>query len=222
MTRRSKPRTDHRTGGAARGRRSEDAGRQNGPLSVRIVGGTLRGRNIEYNGDERTRPMKDRVREAVFNLLGDVAGSLALDLFAGTGVLGFEALSRGALRAFFIEQHFPTADRIRHSAADLGVSAVCEVVAADTLVWFRRPVPLFGDGNRPWLVFCSPPYDSYVSRRDEMLALIEHLWAAAPMDSRFVVEADERFDFALLPEPAAWRLRAYPPAHVGVAVKDER
>ncbi|HEX5447160.1 MAG TPA: RsmD family RNA methyltransferase [Pirellulales bacterium] len=185
---------------------------------MRIIGGVLRGRKIDYSGDQRTRPMKDRVREAVFNLLGDVAGMRALDLFAGTGVLGFEALSRGASRALFLEQHFPTADRIRRSAADLDVESACEVVAADTLLWLRRGVPP-ADDQRPWLVFCSPPYDLYVSRRDAMLALVEQLWAAAPLESRFVVEADERFDLALLPEPAAWRLRDYPPARVGVGVK---
>src|SRR5919199_1250279 len=78
-------------------------------VGLRIIGGTLRGRKIKYSGDVRTRPMKDRVREAVFNLLGpQVSGSHAIDLFAGTGALGFEAISRGALRATFIERHYPT------------------------------------------------------------------------------------------------------------------
>lgn len=218
MTRRSKPRTESHAGGASPGRRSGRPELPTGPGSVRIIGGTLRGRKLEYNGDERTRPMKDRVREAVFNLLGDVGGARAIDLFAGTGALGFEALSRGAFDAWFIEQHFPTADRIRRSAAALGVESACQVVAADTLLWFRRGAS-FPAGDRPWLVFCSPPYDLFVSRRDEMLALIEQLWAAAPAESRFVVEADERFDFAQLPNAAAWRWREYPPARVGVGVK---
>src|SRR6478736_322408 len=79
-------------------------------VGLRIVGGTLRGRKLQYSGDVRTRPMKDRVREAVFNLLGpQVAGSHAIDLFAGTGALGIEAISRGATKATFIERHLPTA-----------------------------------------------------------------------------------------------------------------
>lgn len=223
MTRRPKARPDARAGGkagAGSGRRSNDpAAPTAGPGSVRIIGGTLRGRKIDYGGDRRTRPMKDRLREAVFNLLGDVTGTLAIDLFAGTGVLGFEALSRGASRAVFLEQHFPTADLIRRNAAALGVSAESEVTAADTLLWVRRSASLPEGDGRPWLVFCSPPYELYVSRRDEMLALIERLWTAAPAASQFVVEADERFDFAHLCEPAAWRLRSYPPAQVGFAVK---
>lgn len=216
MTRRSKFRTDANRGEASRGR---PANVPDGPGSVRIIGGTLRGRKIEYGGDPRTRPMKDRVREAVFNLLGDVGGTCVFDLFAGTGVLGFEALSRGATRALFFEQHFPTADRIRRSAADLGVEATCQVIAANTLLWFRREAALSSEQNCPWLVFCSPPYDLYMSRRDEVLGLIDRLWRTAPGGSRFVVEADQRFDFGSLPEATDWRLRDYPPARVGVCVK---
>ena len=66
----------------------------------RIIGGDLRGRWIEFEPSGRTRPMKDRVRETLFDLLGiDVRGTIAVDLFAGTGALAFEALSRGAATA---------------------------------------------------------------------------------------------------------------------------
>ena len=96
---------------------------QSPPTPPRIIGGQLRGKKLFYSGDDRTRPMKDRVREAVFNLLGPaVVGKHALDLFAGTGALGFEALSRGAAAATFVERHFPTADHLRQTAASLGVA----------------------------------------------------------------------------------------------------
>src|SRR5437868_14777408 len=82
-------------------------------VGLRIIGGSRRGRKLQYSGDVRTRPMKDRVREAVFNLLGpQIAGSHAIDLFAGTGALGLEAISRGASKATFIERHLPTAKLI--------------------------------------------------------------------------------------------------------------
>src|SRR5271154_4383856 len=88
---------------------------------LRIIGGRFRGRKLEYSGDPRTRPMKDRVREALFNLLSTaVKGKVAIDLFAGTGALGLEALSRGAARAVFIERHRPTAQTIGRNAAALG------------------------------------------------------------------------------------------------------
>ena len=67
--------------------------------------------------------------------------------------------------------------------------------------------------------FCSPPYDFYVQRMDDMLPLIEYLLAAAPLESLFVVEADERFSFALLPDAERWEVRAYPPAIVGILRK---
>ena len=71
-----------------------------------------------------------------------------------------------------------------------------------------------------WLVFCSPPYEFYVSRLEEMLQLIAALWSAAPDGSLFLVESDERFDFAQLPEPALWDVRDYRPAKVGLAEKN--
>lgn len=188
--------------------------------SVRIVGGELRGRRIDYSADPRTRPMKDRVREAVFNLLGNVSGMAALDLFAGTGALGFEAISRGASHAVFFEQHFPTADAIRRSATALGVGDRSEVIAADTFARFRRGVAMPESvAGLPWLVFCSPPFDFYDSRRDEMLHLLAQLWQAAPPESTFMVEADDRFDFSFLPEPDRWDVRTYLPARVGLAWK---
>jgi 16S rRNA (guanine966-N2)-methyltransferase len=195
------------------------------PPSLRIIGGTHRGRKLEYDGDERTRPMKDRVREAVFNLLGpEVAGTLAVDLFAGTGALGLEALSRGAARAVFFEQHFPTADVIRRNAKALGVEAQVDLLAADTFIRFRRTVNL-ADPAAPevaWVVFCSPPFDFYVSRCQDMLTLIGTLVAAAPPGSQFVVEADARFDFGLLPQDTAWSIHDYPPARVGIWPRPRR
>src|SRR4029077_10034324 len=91
---------------------------------LRIIGGRFRGRKLAYSGDVRTRPMKDRVREALFNLLGRaVAGKTVIDLFAGTGALALEALSRGASRAVVIEMHRPTARLIVQNAASLAIPA---------------------------------------------------------------------------------------------------
>ena len=181
---------------------------------LRIIGGRFRGRRLEYSGDQRTRPMKDRVREAVFNLLGPrVAGKYAIDLFAGTGALGLEAISRGAQAALFLERHFPTADVIRRNARLLECENQCRIVPADTLIWASRELP--HDGV-PWVVFCSPPYELYVSRAADMLRLIEQLLVAAPPDSLFVVEGDQQFDFKQLPHAQAWDVRAYPPSVVGI------
>jgi 16S rRNA (guanine966-N2)-methyltransferase len=187
---------------------------------VRIIGGRHRGRRLHYSGDLRTRPMKDRLREAIFNLIGPgIRGAHAIDLFAGTGALGLEAISRGADRATLIEQHNPTANLIRQNITELGVAAQAEVVVGNVFIWWKRhSAGQVGNlsYDKPWTVFCSPPYDFYVERVAEMLELIAGLIEAAPGGSIFVVEADARFDFQQLPDPPSWNVRSYPPAVVGI------
>jgi 16S rRNA (guanine966-N2)-methyltransferase len=200
--------------------RPPQAGRGDAPQAaeLRIIGGVHARRKLHYVGDPRTRPMKDRVREAVFNLVGPaVKGTHAIDLFAGTGALGLEAISRGAARATFFERHFPTADCIRGNISALRVEEACQVVAADTFLAFRRERDL---GAAPWLVFCSPPYDFYVDRLDEMLALLRTLVGRAPPGSILVVEADARFDCDSLPGELRWDVREYPPARIAVGRRE--
>ena len=217
-------------------RRSQDAEAE--IAGVRIIGGKLRHRQLEYSGDLRTRPMKDRVRESVFNLVGPaIAGTQAIDLFAGTGALGLEAISRGAILATLIERHYPTSQLIKQNAKALGVEEKCEVVFGDAFLWTRKHIThlnllavnpasrvsnlksQISNPSAPWLVFCSPPFEFYVSRLADMLELIASLWSAAPEGSLFLVEADERLDFGLLPEPARWDVRNYRPAIIGLATK---
>jgi 16S rRNA (guanine966-N2)-methyltransferase len=194
-----------------------DARLSAGPVELRIVGGRFRGRKLLYSGDPRVRPMKDRLREAVFNLLGpDIEGKHAIDLFAGTGALALEALSRGAARATLIEQHFPTAKIIQQNIAALGVEQIAQVVTSSVFYWQDHRDQL---GVDPWAVFCSPPYDFYVERTQQMLDLVSGLIQSAPGRSVFVVESDRRFDFDRLPHAEAWNVRPYPPAVVGVFVK---
>ena len=198
---------------------------------LRIVGGRFRGRKLRYDplgeGDEPvTRPMKHRVREAIFNLVGsDVEGSHAIDLFAGTGALGLEALSRGATRATFIERHVPTARIIEANIKALDVEDRTTLLVTSAFLWGKRDLPQRAGASSPpapplssfpWLVFCSPPFSFFVDRCEEMLALIAAIMEAAPAGSVVVVEADERFDFQLLPANDEWDVRAYSPAVVGV------
>ena len=181
---------------------------------LRIIGGKFRGRKLEYSGRIDTRPMKHRVREAIFNLVGPgIKGQHAVDLFAGTGALGLEAISRGAVSATLIERHFPTADVIQKNVVSLDVEPICEVTVANTFLWGRK-IPL--SESRPWVVFCSPPYDFYVERSEEMRQLIENIIQAAPNGSTIVIEADQRFDVELLPSPSDWDVRTYAPSVVGI------
>jgi len=192
--------------------------RKPGPTQgLRIVAGQFRGRRLAYHGDPGVRPMKDRVRQALFNILGtSVEGKHAIDLFAGTGALALEALSRGAAHATLLEMHAPTAAVVRENIATLGVSSLSTLIPADTFRWWKRRPDL---GDTPWLVFCSPPYAFFVDRREEMRELLTTMLEAAPAESGFVVESDERFDFAQLPFPDAWDVRRYPPARIGILFK---
>ena len=192
-------------------RRPHAAGEEEASSPPRIIGGDLRGRFLEFTPAERTRPMKERVRESLFNLLGvDVRGKLAIDLFAGTGALGFEAVSRGAARAVLAERHFPTADVLRRSVRSLELESRVEVRPGDVLLWTRRLPPLPTD--MPWLVFVSPPWSFFAERWDELGALIDVMMRAAPAGSVMVVEADTSFDASLLPDASAWEAREVPPA----------
>ncbi len=161
--------------------------------------------------------MKDRLREAVFDLLGPaVEHKQVIDLFAGTGALGLEAISRGAAHALFIEQHHPTAAMLRRNIALLGVESQAEVFVGNAFLaalWLRRL------GPQAWLVFCSPPYAYYVDRATAMRELLHGLWQQAPEASMFVVESDERFDPRQLPDPQAWDVRHYRPAQIALAEK---
>jgi len=184
---------------------------------LRIIGGTLRGRKLRYAPQRRVRPMKDRVREAVFNLVGpSIRGKHAIDLFAGTGAIGLEAISRGATGATLVECHYPTAGVLRENITALGVEARCQVVVADTLAWLEQEPPLC---TLPWVVLVSPPYDFFVARQEDMLRLIETMYERAPPESILVVESDGRFDFVLLDRPDSWDVRDYPPARVGICRK---
>lgn len=186
--------------------------------TLRIVGGRLRGSKLAYAGDPRVRPMKDRVREAMFNLLGPgLEGMLAMDLFGGTGALALEAISRGARAAKIVERHMPTAKVIRANIAALSLDQSVELITADAFHWVRNNLDQV-DGNTPWVVFLSPPYRLLSERKSDMIQLVAEVLERAPQDSLVALEATQDFDFQLLPVADQWDVRAYPPAVLGVLV----
>lgn len=189
----------------------KDAARLDAP--IRIIGGTLRGRTLEYHGDPRTRPMKDRVREAVFNLLGPLKDSHVIDLFSGTGALTLEAISRGAVSADAVEKHFPTADVLKKNVKSLVPDAKISIRSGDAFYWATR---LEAPTDRAWIVFCCPPYALYVDRKSDVLMAIGEMIRAAPAGSQIVVECDERFDPFDLPRAGEWSVRTYPPAIIAI------
>lgn len=182
--------------------------------ALRVVGGRLRGRPLLYDGDQRTRPMKDRTREALFSLLGDtIRGAHIFDLFAGTGAVGIEALSRGAARATFIERHAPTAKKIQQNLIRLSVVESAEVLTANTFFWAKG---LEKAVQSPWVAFCCPPYSFYEERADEMGTLVDQLVGITPRASAIVVEGNQGLSREDLPRSECWQIREYPPAVLAI------
>jgi 16S rRNA (guanine966-N2)-methyltransferase len=153
--------------------------------------------------------MKDRVREAAFNLLGPtIKGKRVLDLFAGTGAMAFEALSRGAASAVLIERRFPNARLIRETAAELKIEDKIDIFSGDTFNWVQRVMVA---PETPTVVICCPPYAFYLERWPQLSKMLDRIHTLIPSGSLVLVESDDRFDTTQLP-PADWDIRAYPPA----------
>jgi 16S rRNA (guanine966-N2)-methyltransferase len=120
---------------------------------MRIVGGDLRGRTVRAVPGRSTRPTADRVRQSVFDALGQRCDGLrVLDLYAGTGALAFEALSRGAAQATLVEQDAKAVQVLRRNAEELGLASRCTVLRQDV-------ASAFAELRGPYeLVFSDPPY----------------------------------------------------------------
>ena len=153
---------------------------------MRVVAGEFKGRRLRAPRGMRTRPTADRVREALFSMLGDVSGARVLDLYAGSGALGIEALSRGAASAVFVERDARAASAIRDNLRALELDQA--VRRQDALRFLAANEGTFD------LVFCDPPYDS-VPRIAEPLA--ERLPALLTQGARIVTESDKRMPLEL-------------------------
>lgn len=155
---------------------------------TRITGGRWRGRLLDTPREQLLRPTRAVVREALFNILGDeVVDAAVVDLFAGAGTVGFEALSRGAARVTFVDRDARALALIRATAGRLECLSRCEIVGADAVAWVRsQPRRLAGAD----IVFVDAPY-----RDDSVLDVLESVGHAPP---RLVVCEHHRA--RLLPE----------------------
>ena len=128
--------------------------------ACRIIAGKWRGRKINFDDAEGLRPTTDRIRETVFNWLQPyLTQSVCLDCFAGSGVLGFEALSRGAQQVVFIEQNSQTVKRLKENAAILDADKAV-IQQQDALSWLQSASLNTGMQQKFDLVFLDPPFHS--------------------------------------------------------------
>jgi 16S rRNA (guanine966-N2)-methyltransferase len=120
---------------------------------LRVIGGEWRSRLIEFDAADGVRPTPDRVRQTLFDWLSPIiAGAACVDLFAGSGALGFEALSRGAATACFVETGLAQTQAMHAAAAKLGATSRVEIVNRDALAWLRNTRAQFD------IAFVDPPY----------------------------------------------------------------
>jgi 16S rRNA (guanine966-N2)-methyltransferase len=155
---------------------------------MRVIAGRLGGRRLKApRGRRVTRPTSDRVREALFAMLGDLAGASVLDLFAGTGALGIEALSRGAGSVVFVERHAGALRTLSENLAALGIeSTQAQVRRGDALGALQSAR---GREETYDLVFIDPPYRQSHEWGPELSAVLLSLLRPA---ARVVVESDRR------------------------------
>ncbi len=165
--------------------------------SVRIIAGEWRGRHLSFADHDGLRPSADRIRETLFNWLQyDIAGAHCLDLFAGSGVLGFEALSRGAAAVTSVELARPACAAIEESRARLQADKL-RLLHADALNFLQNLPP-----TRPFdIVFLDPPFASGLLEPACRL-LEEQLWLSR--DAKIYLEAEQAPDKLQL--PGSWQL----------------
>jgi 16S rRNA (guanine966-N2)-methyltransferase len=162
---------------------------------VRVIAGTFRSRRLKTPKTLRVRPTSDRLRETLFNILGPaIEDSLFVDLYAGTGAVGIEAISRGAREVIFVESHAKTAQLIRENLKSLQIVCGAEVIEQPVLRGLEKLAArhLMAD-----VIFLDPPYNS----EEHLLALefldSSHLVAPAGMvivEHAAKTELPDRFD----------------------------
>ena len=148
---------------------------------MRVIAGEYRGRRLAAPAGEETRPTGDRVREALFSMLGPFDGLEVLDLYAGSGALGIEALSRGAASATFVDSAAAAVAAINSNLSTLGTTGA--VHRRDALEW------LASAGATYDVVFVDPPYSSAPSLAGRLVELLPRVLSE---EARVVTESDKR------------------------------
>jgi 16S rRNA (guanine(966)-N(2))-methyltransferase RsmD len=173
---------------------------------MKIIAGERRGHKFEGPPSRGVRPTSDLVREAIFNILREeVEDRLVVDLFAGTGSFGLEALSRGARRVIFVERNRETAALVRKNVGTLRYEDRATIVNADALRWVHG----FRAGDEPVIVFLDPPFADFEVRAKRMGQFLGELVGKLPGGSVLLFESRRPLPDDILPDPDQWEIRRY-------------
>lgn len=165
---------------------------------VRIIGGKWRGRQIDVPTSADLRPTPDRVRETVFNwLMHHIEGARCLDLFAGSGALGFEALSRSAAFVVFVEKEKKSLSQLQQVAQILKCERHCEIVGLDAIAWLKQ----HSQDKAFDVIFLDPPFDS--SLLQESFILLAQSNLIAPHTLLYV---ESKAPLKTEQVPASWQI----------------
>ena len=184
---------------------------------MRIIAGQRRGHKIDGpRASADMRPTSDFVRESLFNMVGGLMeGRVAVDLFAGTGAIGLEALSRGADSAIFVERDREAVALIHRNIATLRYQDRAHVRLADAYRWARNFQPV---DDRPLAVFLDPPYREAEFRGRQLSQLLAALVEKLPAGSLIALEAGRELEDEILPDLEAWDIRRYGETRIAIRV----
>jgi 16S rRNA (guanine966-N2)-methyltransferase len=173
---------------------------------IRIVAGSLRGRKLSCTVNPNLRPTPQMVREALFSILGNaVPDRPFLDVFAGTGVVGLEALSRGASRVTFVERDFRLIADLENHLRAFGVGDRGLIERADVYRWSER----WQAPPEPVTIFLSPPFADFQRRHEDLMGLVRRLRDKVVPGSVLVLQAESSAELDELTADPGWDQRRY-------------
>jgi 16S rRNA (guanine(966)-N(2))-methyltransferase RsmD len=173
---------------------------------LRIVAGSLKGRRLNYRSDPHLRPTPDIVREALFSILGHaVPGRPFFDLFAGTGAVGMEALSRGATALTLVERDAQVAGTIHHHLQTFGIAEQATLHRADVYRWIER----WQAPGEPVTIFLGPPFPDFERRLETLLQAVADLQEKVAPGSVLVLQNEKTLPTDRLPDAEHWKHRQY-------------
>lgn len=173
---------------------------------IRVVAGSLRGRKITCTVTPQLRPTPQMVREAYFSILGNaIPERIFIDIFAGTGVVGIEALSRGASQALFVERDPQLAKTIESHLRQFELTRQAKLYRTDSY----RFIAAWSPPKTPVNIFISPPFDDLTEKTSDLLQAIRTLQEKVPEDSVIVVQSERGSPLDGAEQLHDWELRRY-------------